>query len=100
MKKILKYQLGRNGEIVKCTGKFERVLSIMTQNGIPHIWIEENEDAEEITASIIAVGTGMEFPAELIGYLGSAIDGFGYVWHYYWFIAPEEEETAEEETEE
>lgn len=96
MKKILKYQLGRNGEIVKCTGKFERVLSIMTQNGIPHIWIEENEEAEEITASIIAVRTGMEFPAELTGYLGSAIDGFGYVWHYYWFI----EATTEEETKE
>ena len=85
MKKIYKYPLGRNGEIAELTGHFTRGLTVQAQNGMPHIWIEIDEESPEVTISVVAVGTGWEIPDELCeNYLGSVQDGFGYVWHYYW----------------
>ena len=58
MKRIYKYTLGRDGDVVHYTGKFERFLDVRTQNGIPTVWIELNDDVPEISIDIVAIGTG------------------------------------------
>lgn len=99
MKRIYKYTLGRDGDVVHYTGKFERFLDVRTQNGIPTVWIELNDDVPEISIDIVAIGTGWELPTEVmtqLNYVGTAIDGFGFVWHYYWTRTPEAPKEEEE----
>lgn len=99
MKRIYKYALGRDGEVVTYKGKFEKFLQIHTQNGIPTVWIEVNDDLPETSIDIAAIGTGWELPADVMtqmGYIGTAIDGFGFVWHYYWTKTPEVQKEKEE----
>ena len=93
MKKIYKYALGREGEVITYKGNFERFLQVQTQNGIPHVWIMIDDDMPEVSIDIAAIGTGWDLPSDVMaqmGYIGSAQDGFGYVWHYFWTKTPEE----------
>lgn len=92
VKKIYKYALGRDGEVVTYKGKFERFLQVQVQNGIPYVWIVLDDDMPEVYIDIAAIGTGWDLPTEVMeqmGYIGTAQDGFGFVWHYFWTKTPE-----------
>lgn len=89
MKRIYKYALGRDGEVVTYKGKFERFLQVQVQNGIPHVWIMLDDDMPEVSIDIAAIGTGWDLPTDVMGYIGTAQDGFGFVWHYFWTKTPE-----------
>ena len=99
MKRIYKYALGRDGEVVTYKGKFERFLQVQVQNGIPQVWIMLDDDMPEVSIDIAAIGTGWELPADVMtqmGYVGTAQDGFGFVWHYFWTKTPEVRKAEEE----
>lgn len=85
MKKIFKYILPRDGEVITIHADVIKWLDIQEQNGQPHIWaiVEENGNARDY--EIAAWGTGWIFPDELMSmqYLGTAQDIDGYVWHYF-----------------
>ena len=85
MKKIFKYKLPRDGEIVTINANVVKWLNIQEQNGWPHIWAVVDDAGYESEYEIIAWGTGWEFPDELnhCRYMGTAQDGAGYVWHYF-----------------
>lgn len=85
MKKIFKYKLPRDGEVITIHADVIKWLNIQEQNGWPHIWaiVEENGKAKDY--EIAAWGTGWMVPDELMlmSYLGTAQDLDGYVWHYF-----------------
>ena len=85
MKKIFKYRLPRDGEVINIHADVIKWLDIQEQNGWPHIWaiVEENGNARNY--EIAAWGTGWMVPDELMfmSYLGTAQDLGGYVWHYF-----------------
>lgn len=85
MKKIFKYRLPRDGEVITIQADVIKWLDIQEQNGWPHIWaiVEENGNARNY--EIAAWGTGWAVPDELMfmSYLGTAQDLGGYVWHYF-----------------
>lgn len=85
MKKIFKYRLPRDGEVIAIHADVIKWLDIQEQNGWPHIWaiVEENGNARDY--EIAAWGTGWMVPDELMfmSYLGTAQDLGGYVWHYF-----------------
>lgn len=85
MKKIFKYRLPRDGEVITIQADVIKWLDIQEQNGWPHIWaiVEENGNARNY--EIAAWGTGWMVPDELMfmSYLGTAQDLGGYVWHYF-----------------
>lgn len=85
MKKIFKYKLPRDGEVITIHADIIKWLDIQEQNGWPHIWaiVEENGNARNY--EIAAWGTGWMVPDELMfmSYLGTAQDLGGYVWHYF-----------------
>ena len=101
-KKIFKYPIGIDGQIVTIKGCFSRVCKIMTQGGYPYIWMEvDEENYDEVEVEIRCVGTGWKFLSETSGqYIDSCIDGEGYVWHYYMdtpvFLSKKEKRQAEE----
>ena len=85
MKRIFKYKLPRDGEIVTITANVVKWLDIQEQNGWPHIWAVVDDTGYESEYEIVAWGTGWDFPDELnhCRYMGTAQDGAGYVWHYF-----------------
>lgn len=87
MKKIYKYELPYiGGQVKRIEAKVIEWLDIKSQNGIPHIWAIVEVDAEELDAyEIAAWGTGWEVPEEFsnYAYMGTAIDEWDYVWHYF-----------------
>ena len=85
MKKIFKYQLPRDGEIITITANVIKWLSIQEQDGWPMIWAVVDDAGYESEYEIVAWGTGWDFPDELnhCRYMGTAQDGYGYVWHYF-----------------
>lgn len=85
MKRIFKYKLPRDGEVITITANVIKWLDIQEQNGWPHIWAVVDDAGYESEYEIIAWGTGWEFPSELnhCRYMGTAQDGAGYVWHYF-----------------
>lgn len=88
MKKIFKYKLPRDGAVITITANVIKWLDIQEQDGWPHIWaIVDDEDTVYPLSEyeIVAWGTGWEFPDELVScaYLGTAQDGYGYIWHYF-----------------
>jgi hypothetical protein len=87
MKRILKYKLPRDGEIITISANVVKWLDIQEQNGWPMIWAVVDEDTMYPPSEyeIVAWGTGWEFPDELnhCRYMGTAQDGAGYVWHYF-----------------
>lgn len=85
MKRIFKYKLPRDGEVMTITANVYKWLEIHEQNGWPHIWAIVDDEGQERTYEIVAWGTGWEWPEELgwTSYLGTCIDMAGYVWHYF-----------------
>lgn len=85
MKKIFKYKLPRDGEVITIHADVIKWLDIQEQNGWPHIWaiVDENGNARDY--EIAAWGTGWMVPDELMSmrYLGTVQDQGGYVWHYF-----------------
>ena len=85
MKKIFKYKLPRDGEVITITANVIKWLDIQEQNGWPMIWAVVDDAGYESEYEIVAWGTGWDFPDELnhCRYMGTAQDGAGYVWHYF-----------------
>lgn len=85
MKRILKYKLPRDGEVVHIHANVWKWLDIHKQNGWPHIWAIVDDEGQEREYEIVAWGTGQEWPEEMnwTSYLGTCIDFAGYVWHYF-----------------
>lgn len=85
MKKIYKYKLPRDGEVITITDHIVKWLDIHEQNGWPHIWAIVDTDGSHESREIVAWGTGWMVPDELMfmSYLGTCEDGAGYVWHYF-----------------
>lgn len=86
MKRIYKYRLNVEGQVTEVQDKFSRILTIQTQNGWPHVWIEIDDIAEEKKIVFAAIGTGWEMPDHDLTYAGTAQDMNGFVWHYYYSI--------------
>ena len=85
MKKIFKYKLPRDGEVITITANIWKWLEIHEQDGWPHIWAIVDDEGQEREYEIVAWGTGWEWPEEMnyTSYLGTAMDFAGYVWHYF-----------------
>lgn len=85
MKRIFKYRLPRDGEIITITANVIKWLDVQEQDGWPMIWAVVDDAGYESEYEIVAWGTGWEFPDELnhCRYMGTAQDGYGYVWHYF-----------------
>ena len=85
MKRIFKYKLPRDGEVITITANVIKWLDIQEQNGWPMIWAVVDDAGYESEYEIVAWGTGWDFPSELnhCRYMGTAQDGAGYVWHYF-----------------
>jgi hypothetical protein len=85
MKRIFKYRLPRDGEIITITAHVVKWLNIQEQDGWPHIWAVVDDTGYESEYEIVAWGTGWDFPNELnhCRYMGTAQDIDGYVWHYF-----------------
>ena len=85
MKRIFKYKLPRDGEVITITANVIKWLNVQEQNGWPHIWAVVDDVGYESEYEIVAWGTGWDFPDELnhCRYMGTAQDGAGYVWHYF-----------------
>lgn len=85
MKRILKYKLPRDGEVLTINANVWKWLDIHEQNGWPHIWAIVDDEGQEREYEIVAWGTGWEWPEEMnwTSYLGTCMDFAGYVWHYF-----------------
>ena len=84
MRKIYKYELPVNGDIITIEQCVIKILSIQEQNGVPMMWAIVDSDNEVVEPlKIIAIGTGWELPTGLEDYLGTAQDEYGFVWHYF-----------------
>ena len=85
MKRIYKYRLPVDGGIERIDANVIKWLDIKTQNGLPHIWAVIDTEGRTKSYEFIAWGTGWDVPDELLDceYMGTAIDDYGYVWHYF-----------------
>lgn len=85
MKRIFKYRLPRDGEVIRINANVWKWLDIHEQNGWPYIWAIVDDEGQEREYEIVAWGTGWEWPEEMnwTSYLGTCIDFAGYVWHYF-----------------
>lgn len=86
MIRIFKDRLGIDGEITTIKGQIKRILTVMPQDGWPTIWYEVSDEKPQRSVDIISIGTGwhmLDATMEGMTYIGSVIDGGGYVWHYY-----------------
>ena len=84
MRKIYKYELPVDGGIITIKQCIIKILSIQEQNGKPMMWAIVDPDNEVIDPmEITAIGTGWTLPTGLDEYLGTAQDGYGFVWHYF-----------------
>ena len=85
MKRIFKYRLPVDGGIERIDANVIKWLDIKTQNGLPHIWAIVDTEGCTKSYEFIAWGTGWDVPDELLDckYMGTAIDDYGYVWHYF-----------------
>lgn len=84
MRKIYKYELPVDGGIITIKQCIIKILSIQEQNGKPMMWAIVDPDNEVVEPlEITAIGTGQVLPTGLDEYLGTAQDGYGFVWHYF-----------------
>ena len=99
MRKIYKYELPVDGDIITIKQCIIKILSIQEQNGMPVMWAVVDPDNEVVeTLKIIAIGTGWELPTGLEDYLGTAQDEYGFVWHYFTIKLKDLHEKPEEKT--
>lgn len=98
MRKIYKYELPVDGKIITIKQCIIKILNIQEQNGIPMMWAIVDPDNEVVEPlEITAIGTGWGLPTGLKDYLGTAQDGYGFVWHYF-SLKLRELEKPEEQT--
>lgn len=68
----------------------------MMQFNWPTIWMEVDDDYDEVEVKISCIGTGWPYLPELGTYVDSVIDAEDYVWHYFTdtpvFLSKEEKE--------
>lgn len=86
MKKIYKYALPLDGKSIQVSDYIIEWLKVGMQNGWPYIWAVIDAEREGMMTEIVAWGTGWILPDDVYydtDYLGTAIDGAGYVWHYF-----------------
>ena len=85
MKRIVKYKLPRDGEVITIHANIIKWLDIQAPDGRPVIWAIVDDTGYRSEYEIIAWGTGWEFPDKLnrCRYMGTAQDGVGYGWHYF-----------------
>ena len=85
MKRIVKYKLPRDGEVITIHANIIKWLDVHAPYDQPVIWAVVDDAGYESEYEIIAWGTGWEFPDELnhCRYMGTAQDGVGYGWHYF-----------------
>ena len=84
MRKIYKYELPVDGGIITIKQWMIKILSIQEQNGKPMMLAIVDPDNEAVDPmEITAIGTGWTLPTGLDEYLGTAQDGYGFVWHYF-----------------
>lgn len=97
MKRIFKYKLPRDGEVITIQANVIKWLNIQEQDGWPMIWAVVDDAGYESEYEIVAWGTGWEFPDGLshCRYMGTAQDGAGYVWHYFMQEKPKSWSPAE-----
>lgn len=101
MRKIYKYELPVDGGIITIKQCIIKILSIQEQNGKPMMWAIVDPDNEVVEPlEITAIGTGWVLPTGLDEYLGTAQDGYGFVWHYFSLKLRELEEPEEQSYEE
>lgn len=85
MRTIYKYRLPRDGQSIIIEEYIIEVLHIEAQDGQPTLWaVVDTEQFQE--TEVVAWGTGWPLPDDVYfetDYWGSAIDGIGYVWHYF-----------------
>lgn len=100
-KKIYKYELGVDGDVVTIKNCFSRIIKVMMQNGRPCIWMEiDEENYDESEINITAIGTGWDYDKNTGIYVDSVVDRSGYVWHYFvdnpMFLSKQEKELMEQ----
>lgn len=84
MRKIYKYELPVNSNIITIKQCIIKILSVQEQNGKPTMWAIVDPDNEVVESlEIVAIGTGWELPTGLDEYIGTAQDEYGFVWHYF-----------------
>lgn len=85
MKKIYKYKLPVDGSVERINAAVVKWLQIGVQDDWPYIWAIVDTEGRSKEYEFIAWGTGWDVPNELLDckYMGTAIDGYGYVWHYF-----------------
>lgn len=81
MKKIFKYKLPKDGEVITIYADIVKWLDIQEQS----IWAIIEENGHPKAYEIAAWGAGWMVPDELMSmnYLGTAQDEGGHVWHYF-----------------
>ena len=99
MRKIYKYELPVDGGIITIKQCIIKILSIQEQNGKPMMWAIVDPDNEVVEPlEITAIGTGQVLPTGLDEYLGTAQDGYGFVWHYFTIKLEDLREKSEEKS--
>ena len=86
MIRIFKDRLGIDGETAIIKGQIKRILTVMPQDGWPTVWYEVSDDEPQKVIEIVTIGTGWPMDSSILEemqYIGSVIDGGGFVWHYY-----------------
>lgn len=97
MRRIFKYPLKTEGAITEIKAPIISVLKIKTQNGVPTVWIEIEEDNEDMTLLVVAIGTGWRVSSNLQNwrYMGTEFED-EFVWHFYGKVLSEEEEESDD----
>lgn len=83
MKRIFKYQLPREGETLLIKANIVKWLTVMEQDGWPHVWAIIDDEKPAKDYNITSHGTGWPLVADEETYIGTASDYLGYVWHYF-----------------
>ena len=82
MKSIWKYEL--RGAQTKVVAPIEKWLKVQWQDGTGIVvWAMINDNLPKRTFWIHTVGTGWDIENLEGDYIGSEIDEFGFVWHYF-----------------
>ena len=77
-KKIYKYELGVDGDVVTIKNCFSRIIKVMAQNGWPYIWMEiDEENYDESEINITAIGTTMMMPVSMLILLSIGVAMYG-----------------------
>ena len=97
MRRIFKYPLNTEGAITKIKAPIVTVLKIKTQNGVPTVWIEIEEENEDMTLLVVSIGTGLRVSSNLQNwrYMGTEFEN-EFVWHFYGKVLSEEEEESDD----